>query len=111
MPKITLENGTVVEISEASYKELQEATKKDWRDAFLGIGIENTEKVEYSCTIAIKINRCSSCTSPRMLMKYVLLFEFGGFWYGPDGLHFVTNGAGNDPKATYQHAKTFIEEN
>lgn len=33
MPKITLENGVVVDITIESYRALEKAAKKDWRDA------------------------------------------------------------------------------
>ena len=109
MPKLTLEDGTVVEISQTSYDNLKEATKKDWRDAFIekiGVGIE---KVECSMADAIKVNSCEDCTRLRSLMKYVLKFENGGFWLDGHGLHFVTRGYGCAEKATYQHAKEFLQ--
>lgn len=112
MPKITLENGTDVEISKESYEELQKATSKDWRDAFLensNCGDASIEKAEESGSDAIKINDCSGSTSLKKLMKYVCCFPYGGFWYTKTGLYFVTSGYGSDTKATYQHAKHFIE--
>lgn len=110
MPKITLENGTDVEISEGSYNELQKAASKDWRDAFIEHGYPgDMEKVTHSMAFALKIVKCGVFIDQRMLMRYVLSFPDGGFWYGDEGLYFVTVGYGRHPGATYQHARKFIE--
>ena len=111
MPKITLENGTSLEISQESYNELQKATQKDWRDAFIEHGhYVDMEKVTYSMAFALKIVECGSCVSQRVLMRYVLSFSDGGFWYGRDGLYFVISGYGAHADATYKHAKDFIKK-
>lgn len=110
MPKITLENGTSLEISQESYNEFRKAASKDWRDAFIEHGdSEDMVKVEHSCTDAINIVRCGDCTEQRLLMKYVLSFPNGGFWYSDKVLYFVTKGITSHPDATYQHARKFIE--
>lgn len=48
----------------------------------------------------------------RSLLKYVIRFDGGGFWYCVDhGLTFVTNGINSDELATYEDAKHFLEYN
>ena len=80
----------------------------DWRDAFIDSG---SEKTKYSCADAIRIKKASSCDRYKALCAYVSQFELGGFWYDEiNGLHFVTDGIGSDPLATYEHAMEFVKK-
>jgi len=87
-----------------------ENVKTDWRQAFVKEGIITEDMcVEYSCADSIRIERCGNCNEYQLIAGYVSQFDKGGFWYGKDGLHFVTRGVGSDEDATYEDALEYIK--
>lgn len=104
-----------LEVYLAKRKEEEDNELKDWRDAFLEHHDYTTFKInkkEYAGADTLQITRCGDCTYPQLLLKYVLQFKNGGFWFeeADSKLYIVTEGFGSDGDATYEGAKEFIEE-
>jgi hypothetical protein len=87
------------------------SSNKDWRDAFVEAKIiKEEQKVIYCYSYCVKIDVCNRCNKYGLLCAYVGQFENGGFWFGNEGLYFVTNGSKSDKEATYEDAKKFLLE-
>jgi len=84
---------------------------KDWRHAFLEVGIiEKEELKQYNDSDCIKIKQNQNSYYYNLICGYVAQFEEGGFWFNEEGLHFITRSYSSDEEATYEDAKTYIAE-
>ena len=96
-----------------------ESCAKDWRHAFLEVGIIEEKNMSnylsgmsnYLSGCMIKISQRQTPTKYLLIFGYISLFKYGGIWYEIEGLFLTTNiNKFVDDEATYEDAKTYIAE-
>ena len=102
---------SVIKVFETFIRDkLEEKKEKRWYHAFLeenwnDYGISFSDFSDAEC---LQIEECGDCDTFRKLMEYVLKFDEGGFWFEDGNLYFTLGGL-FVPKATYEHARKFLD--